>query len=576
MQSIQVTASQLLASFLGSENEKIGHGIIKGDFSGELKKFIAAPANDARVPGDPWRLSAAKPESANAPDPGLKASSDGTQGAPETKTSQSSTVGELKNAADSRTKIDAIKSKAKKEASLFVTNPAIADTILADLQYPAETRKACKGVQNKEGSVSIKDLKSLLDTQPTIGPANLAQVPAEHVRTLVESIIAREGGTKQERLASAGTLQSSVRIKTEGFYTPGQFRGLIEKVLQQADTAQKQLTGSGSLSGSAETAKTAAGMKTGQTVSLVASVLPSFISVDSENASTKQTFVPAVKSTPSEVQSVSAQDVCEHSIEAVSDNLKSDERLIAGKISMKARDRERAALGMEAGTKGVSGRAGSSPDPAAASPSVRHEAVRMPVEGLDPILENFDATIVSAGLQHPEVEADVTPAPGGPHEGSVAQAQNLAPPVKGVEKQADRARLTLSSSRLPQDVAGQSEAARIKTVAAEYPSSEWSFDSDQNRTAGSSQEIQVKAPVPTTYQTEISAQLRETSRGVETDGKEKTPSEILGKTAEKQVPTVESTAGKLSDSVERFGLTAGFSTAAFLESSLLVNRSGSL
>ncbi|MGA2401106.1 MAG: hypothetical protein ABSG91_05285, partial [Syntrophobacteraceae bacterium] len=157
MQSGQVNASQLRGSFLGSENEKTDHTVTWGDFAGELKKFIAAPANDARVHGESWRSSAAKPESANAPDPGLKASSAGTQGARETKTSRSSTIRERKNAADSRTKMDAIKSKVKKEASLFVTNPAIADTILADLQYPAETRKACKGVQNQEGTISIID-----------------------------------------------------------------------------------------------------------------------------------------------------------------------------------------------------------------------------------------------------------------------------------------------------------------------------------------------------------------------------------------------------------------------------------
>ena len=61
----------------------------------------------------------------------------------------------------------------------------------------------------------------------------------------------------------------------------------------------------------------------------------------------------------------------------------------------------------------------------------------MPVESLDPILKNFDAMIVSAGPQQPEAEAGVTPASGGPHEGTVAQVQNQASQARGVEKQAD-------------------------------------------------------------------------------------------------------------------------------------------
>ncbi len=44
MQSAQVNASQLLASFLGSENEKIAQAIAPHDFAGELKKLMPATA----------------------------------------------------------------------------------------------------------------------------------------------------------------------------------------------------------------------------------------------------------------------------------------------------------------------------------------------------------------------------------------------------------------------------------------------------------------------------------------------------------------------------------------------------
>ena len=118
--------------------------------------------------------------------------------------------------------------------SLLVTNPAVANMVLADLQYPAETRQACKGLQNKEGSISVKDLKSLLI--PRGRPVSKsAGVPAEHARALVESIIARGSGTNGKESAPGGTL-ASVRIKAEGSYTPEEFRSLMEKVVQQADT----------------------------------------------------------------------------------------------------------------------------------------------------------------------------------------------------------------------------------------------------------------------------------------------------------------------------------------------------
>ena len=56
--------------------------------------------------------------------------------------------------------------------------------------------------------------------------------------------------------------------------------------------------------------------------------------------------------------------------------------------------------------------------------------------------------------------------------------------------------------KLSQDVAGQSDAAQIKTVAAEYPSSERSFDSDSNL-ADTSQKIQAKAQASTAGQEKI-------------------------------------------------------------------------
>ena len=545
MQSGQVNASQLLASFLGSENEKIGQAIAQNDFAGELKKLMPATANGA---GPSVRSAAAKPERGDEAELRPKASSGETLATAETKSPPSPSTREQRGATDSRTKINAIKSKAQREQILVVTNPAIAATVLGDLQYPAQTRKACEGMQNKEGLISIKDLKSLLDTQPAIGSEIRAQVPAEHARALVESIIAKGGGTNHKELASGGTLQSSVQIKTEGSYTPDEFRGLLEKVLQHSDTTRTQLAEQGSQPGSVETAKTAEGPKRGQTESLVETVLPSFISADHENDSTRKIFAGNSDNQTSEAQNAKVRDVRENSIEAVSDNLNSYEQPSAAKLAPDGGDHEGVALGTEAGIKG--GGTVSSTFSASASPSARQETVSIPVEDLDPILKYFAAKIVPAGPQQPEANTASTPAPGGPHEALAAQAQNLAPPVKWAEKQADGPRGTLSSWRLPQYIDEQTEAARIKTVAAEFPSSERSFDSNPNRAPVPSQETQAKAPAPATGHEKIRSQSGETLPGVENDGKAASANQILGDSVGKAVPAAETLAGKLSDSIE--------------------------
>src|SRR5208283_4889657 len=93
-------------------------------------------------------------------------------------------------------------------------------------------------------------------------------------------------------------------------------------------------------------------------------------------------------------------------------------------------------------------------------------------------------------------------------------------------------------------------AARIKTVAAEFPSSERSFDSNPNRAPVPSQETQAKAPAPATGHEKIRSQSGETLPGVENDGKAASANQILGDSGGKAVPAAETLAGKLRDSIE--------------------------
>jgi flagellar hook-length control protein FliK len=544
MQSAQVNASQLLASFLGSENEKIAQAIAPHDFAGELKKLMPATAIGAEPS---VRDAAVKSEKGVAADPRKKSSGAQIPAAAEKISSPAPSIREQSGVTDSRTKINAIKSKAQKEKSLFVTNPAIAATVLADLQYPAETRKACEGMQTKQGLISVKDLKSVLDTQPAIGSEVRAQVPAEHAHALVESIIVKGGGTNQKEFASGGPLQSSVQIKTEGSYTPDEFRGLLEKVLQQADTTQPQIVKPGPQPDPGS-AKTAEGQKIGQTQSLVETVLPSFISTDHENDASRKIFAENSNNHTSEAQSAKARDLRGDSIETVSDNLKSEQQLSTAKFISGGEDHEGVTLVTEAGLKGSG--TGSSTSSASASPSLRQETAGIPVEDLDPVLKYFDARIVSTGSQQPEADAVPTMAPNTPHETLAAQAQNLAPQVKASEKQADGPRGTLSSWRVQQHIAEQTEAARIKTVGAEFPSGERSFDSDPNRAEVLSQESYTKTQAATTGFEKIQALPGENSRSNEIDGKAASANQTSGNS------------GKMSDSIEGLDHREDLSTAA--------------
>ena len=228
-----------MASFLGSENEKIAQSISQSDFACELKKHIPAPANGATIPGDASQLRRGKVQNANAPDPKHRPHPPKRSQLRKQNPRDRPRAKQGKGATGTRTKMDSIKAKAKQEASLFIANP-IADTILGDLQCPAEIRKACKG-NSESGRLDFDQGSEISPGYSACQWCHIpARVPAEHAHALVESIIAKESGTSQQGLASGGTLRSSIQVKSEGSYTPDEFMGLLEKVLQTAATQQER------------------------------------------------------------------------------------------------------------------------------------------------------------------------------------------------------------------------------------------------------------------------------------------------------------------------------------------------
>jgi len=297
MKSGLISPSQLLASFLGKEQDKIGQGIARSDFAGELKKFLSPDSTESTVP-QTLTTDSSKSD-AKAVKAGSQTPSDASAKATDAPTQNVSTTGKKKSApSDAKAMIKNRKIKAGNAEDLTVTDPVLTETILSNLQCPAETIKACKSIQTKNGSISIKDLKTLLDSQiGTAGSTSSGQVSAEQVRSLLASISAKGSGPGQNASQSLkGNTPVAVKTKPDGSYTLSEFSGLLDQVLQQETqgseqkTIQSQQAKTASNSAGGEiTGQVAMGVKAGQTGSLAASELPPFLSEDTEDSTGTKT-----------------------------------------------------------------------------------------------------------------------------------------------------------------------------------------------------------------------------------------------------------------------------------------------
>jgi flagellar hook-length control protein FliK len=473
MHSEQISASQLLSAFMGSESDKISQGVGRSDFAGELKKLIKEPAGKR---GELSKNASSNSENLNVFDAGSKAS--GEQAAGEAKTrGQSASRAAQKAVIDASAKAKELKSKAKAAESVFVSNTAVANTILADLQYPAETRQACKALQNKEGEISVKELKSLLDAQPSVSSAIPAVVPAEHVQDLVNSIIAKGSGAEKQGSLS-GTLRASVKVKAKGTYTRSEVLGLLDKVLQHVESEQAKpvestaSSASSAPSGLSQTAARVSGsVKAGQTRGLTASALPSFVSEDTKHSLESKTLAMEVKNPESEAKTINVAGAGGEADEAVANNLETLKTPNGAAYSREASTQAKAA--------GNESSAEKAPDSAAALSSAGKKTDEVPTASLDSVLKSFGAKIISSEPQQAEDKIIEAPVIGGSAGASVAQAQNIASHVKGAEKEADRSLGAQSASRQTQNSAENSETVQLKATPSEQASSDRSFDGDK-------------------------------------------------------------------------------------------------
>jgi hypothetical protein len=479
MKSGLVSPSQLLASFLGKEQEKIGHGIAQSDFAGELKKF----------------LSPTKQESALSPTGTVdsqttvtQTATDSAQPATETaatpadcQTLAASSTGKKKASSlpDGKAQIKNQKTKAKNGEDLLVTDAVTTETILSNLQCPAEIIKACKSIQNKDGMISLKDLKALLDSQVgTTGASSSAQISAEQVRSLLGSITMQGGSAGGNTLQSgSGKLPASIKVKQNGSYTLAEFSGLLDQVMQQGiqtpgpKTIQSLQANTASTSSSAEiTGQAEMSPKAGQTESLTSSALPSFVSESldgqmgngaksaSDGSSGQEKEVPAQQPTDGDVQ-----EKLKKVQSAEADTDRHGPALdIRPKQSAGYNDLGSSLNEEKTGPQGNSLPTVASPPGEAASGGQNAAGANMSIEDLTSVAESFNAKVVSGS---PEV---ILP-DGGSTETLIKLQQNSAVPpqnfsviAKEAEKQAD----AKSSSETAQMIAASPKSDQAENRTA--------------------------------------------------------------------------------------------------------------
>ncbi len=308
MQAGSLNAAMLLAKVLEGERGKIGNGIAKSDFAGELKKLL--PKKNAKTGTTGTSESATVQTGSGEVPEALKA-----VGAEQTQTSTQAaeSTGKYRTArssTDAAAKIKTLNNRAKNSKTLYITDPVLVESTLAKLHYPPDTIKAAESMRARDGSISLKDFANLLqkkaDTtaataasaQGTAAAAEKVLIPAAAARAVIAAIAAKTSGSGHgSTQSSSKTLKSSIAKQVPAgkeYYTVEEFQGLLENILEKASgtttetaaTVQKQgavttrkLNDSTSekeeprISGQVDVAP-----KQGQTESIAATVLPSFIS----------------------------------------------------------------------------------------------------------------------------------------------------------------------------------------------------------------------------------------------------------------------------------------------------------
>lgn len=314
-----VGASILLASFLVSEHEKIGQEISQSDFAVELGKLLSprdtvSPVSAQEPAGNETPVQSPVGAASQSTDLNSSIPADAI---PAQATGRASAGRHAEACRESKARIQNLKTRTKNSEALYITNSALAESILAKMHYPADAIKAFKSLQNKDGWIPLAEFKTLLANPPdNSGAQGSAAVSSADAQALLAAVVRKidkspgsagsktSGELAKTRMSKQGAFrpalskaQLQLASGMDGSCSAESFGAVIEQVLQKADgttagtktatagsgsPAVASVASASSSAGAEITGTTVIAPKKGQAGQVTANKLPSFIRDDEE------------------------------------------------------------------------------------------------------------------------------------------------------------------------------------------------------------------------------------------------------------------------------------------------------
>jgi hypothetical protein len=232
MNSNRLNAAQLLMNFTAHENGKTCQRIHDKEFSQELEAVTQASSSDRESNAVSDERDMRWTESRREARAALHEESREALRQPEREKRVKET--KVKSTESRLERARSLSKKARQSTSVeesgesVVSNPLLLDKIMAQLQFSAEARQACKEAFSKQGTLSIDAILTFLGQKQVSGQTgNTAPtVSALDVQELVSSV---QTGTSANTTGPKG-----LKLKQEGVYTLQELREVLKPLKKGA------------------------------------------------------------------------------------------------------------------------------------------------------------------------------------------------------------------------------------------------------------------------------------------------------------------------------------------------------
>lgn len=220
MNSSRLNAAQLLMNYSAHENGKICQKVCDSEFSQELLSMTDSPQSGPAVEavGDSSAPPLSNGFSTEAQSPTAAQPRDGRSGRG-LKAIKSRFPRSVTERSPSNLRRSFQSGRTDDLRQMVFSNPLLVEKILAQLQFPAEARQACKEAMSKEGNLPVDSLIAILGQKQNGGKMESASpaVSAMDVQELMSSIKAGATAVTTDR----------IKLKQAGFYNAQELRELM-------------------------------------------------------------------------------------------------------------------------------------------------------------------------------------------------------------------------------------------------------------------------------------------------------------------------------------------------------------